>query len=57
MTPHQQAGHMIALVPLVTLKQNALASKELSTKTRPGRRRHRPTTNTGWCRHDRGFVT
>jgi hypothetical protein len=57
MTPHQQAGHMIALVPLVTLKQNALASKELSTKARPGRRRHRPTTNTGWCRHDRGFVT
>jgi hypothetical protein len=47
MTPHQQAGHMIALVPLVTLKQKALASKEPSTKARPARRRHHPTINTG----------
>jgi hypothetical protein len=38
---------MIALVPLVTSERNAPASKELSTKTRPDRRRHRPTTNTG----------
>jgi hypothetical protein len=40
---------MIALVPLVTLKPNALASKEPSTKAYPARRRHHPTTNTGAC--------
>jgi hypothetical protein len=36
MTPHQQAEHMIALVPLVTSKPNALASKELSIRVAAG---------------------
>jgi hypothetical protein len=56
MTPHQQAGHMIALVPLVSLKPNALASKESSIKAYPARRRHHPTTNTA-VPHDRCFVS
>jgi len=55
MTPHQQAGHMIALVPLITLKPNALTFKEPSTKAHPARHRHHPTTNTA-VRHDRCFV-